>query len=96
MMQEFPQSVCLLELEKFSEHLRNYSCTSATCLYILKYFLIGHICFSVKKVRISSAEGAAKYSTDNSVFCWNRCSTIHTFQNEKMEAPSIIMSPEAK
>ena len=31
----------------------------------------------MKKLCISSAEGAANYSTVNSVFCWNRCSTTY-------------------
>ena len=86
-IQEFLQSVYLLELEKFSEHLRNYSFTSATCLYILKYFLIGYMCFSVKNSTHFECWESCKLFHSTSVFCPSRCSTAHTFQNKKMWKP---------
>ena len=45
---------------------------------------------SVKKVRILNAKRAANCSTKNPAFCWRKNSIKRTFQNEKMEAPSLI------
>ena len=69
MIQEFLQSAYLLELEKLFEHLRNYSCTSVTCLYILKHFLIGYICFSVKNSTHFECWESCKLFHRTSVFC---------------------------
>jgi hypothetical protein len=87
MIQEFLQSAYLLELEKLFEHLRNYSCTSVTCLYILKHFLIGYICFSVKNSTHFEGWESCKLFHRTPVFCradvWPR---IH-FRTKKCGSP---------
>ena len=56
---------------KVSEHLKNYLCPTENMLIYSEMCLIGHRCFSVKKVRTLSPERAANCSTHNSVF-WMR------------------------
>ena len=54
--------------------------------------MFGHRCFSVKKVRILSADRAANCSINNSAVSWRKNPIQRILQNEKMEAPSIIKS----
>ena len=52
---------------KVSEHFKNYLCPTKNMLIYSEMCLIGHTCFSVKKVPTLSPEWAANRSTHNSV-----------------------------